>query len=181
MQFLNPWGMIFEWLVEMSYFGIIHEGCFPSGNIILCIWLSYRFFLRLAMNRYHFDQSWHWSPCVSGISHFTLPHSFSDTVSPSCVRADGQVAGSTFGGTLSLQLTREAWFWVDCVSFVSCSFQLLRSMFKHREQELISSLNATRLYLSAPEYFPLDSTFNFEWIEAFLVMVVFKQLNHGAP
>lgn len=109
-----------------------------------------------------------------------LPYSFSDTVSPSCVRADGQVAGSIFGGTLSRQLTREAWFWVDCVSFISCSFQPLRSMFKHREQELISSLNATRLYL-APEYLPLDSTFNFEGIEAFLVMIVFKQLNHGAP
>lgn len=40
MQFLSPWGMIFEWLVEMSCFEIIHEGCFPSENIILCTWLS---------------------------------------------------------------------------------------------------------------------------------------------
>lgn len=151
----------------MSYFGIIHKGSFPSGNIILCILLSCRLgskkeiFLKcLALNRCHFDQ------CV-----------------PMCLRYFTFHITSFFSLTLfyPLQPMREACFWVDCMSFGSCPFQPLRSMFKHREQELIASLNATRLYLSAPEYLPLDSTFNFEWIKAFLGMVVFKQLNHGAP
>lgn len=165
----NTWRLFSIWEYNSLYLAQLQTGI-QERNF---------FFKSLALNRCHFDQCV--PMCLRYFTFHVTSFFFSDTVLPSCIRVDGKVASLTFGETLSLQLMREACFWVDWMSFISCSFQPLRSMFKHREQELISSLNATRLYLSPPEYLPLDSTFNFEWIKAFLGMVVFKQLNHGAP